>query len=101
MVSLVKKKVVLRTKSKGNKEKVREKELDAHVFDYGESRLLEGAGIVVSVAVATFVLKEEDRHQVIRLTDDAAFGKSSFSGSFLAGIGINPSICVHTPFFHA
>jgi len=74
MVSVVKKKVVLRTKSRGNKEKVREKELDTNLLDYGTGDL-EGSNICISAAVATFVLKEEDRHVLLRLGDDADFRK--------------------------
>lgn len=73
MVQFEKKTMVARSFSKGGrKTKSREKELETNVLDYGDSQI-EGTDVIVSVAVATFVLKKEDRHQVLRLGDDTKF----------------------------
>ena len=74
MVHIEKQKVILRRGSSRNSDKEREKEVETHLVDYGESRIA-GTNIVVSVAVATFTLKGEDRYQVIRLSDDEEFRK--------------------------
>lgn len=60
--------------SKGRKkEKMQqEKEFEIKVLDYGDSQV-EGTNVVVAVCVATFTLKKEDRHQVLRVGDDAKF----------------------------
>ena len=72
MVKSEKKAVVARTASKSSRKKSREKEYETNILDYGESQI-EGTDVVVSVAVATFVLKNEDRHQVLRVGDDSKF----------------------------
>lgn len=70
MINSEKKRVVLRSKS-GSRSK---REVETIVSEYEESRIA-GTNIVVSAAVATFNLKGEDRHQVLRLDDDEAFRK--------------------------
>lgn len=72
MVKSERKSIVARTGSKSNRKKTREKEYETNILDYGESQL-EGTDVFVSVAVATFVLKDEDRHQVLRVGDDSKF----------------------------
>lgn len=64
--------VKLRSSSKRNSDKERTQEVETKLCDYGDSRVA-GTNIVVSVAVATFTLKSEDRHQVLRLSDDEDF----------------------------
>ena len=72
MVKTETKSMIARTASKSSRKKTREKEYETNVLDYGESQI-EGTDVVVSVAVATFVLKDEDKHQVLRVGDDSKF----------------------------
>ena len=73
MVHVEKQKVTLRRAS-SRSDREREKEVETHLYDHGEARIA-GTNIVVSVAVATFTLKGEDRYQVLRLSDDEEFRK--------------------------
>ena len=75
MVDFEKKKVVLKSRSKTDRDRDKVREIDTIVADYGDSRIA-GTNVVVSVAVATFNLKCEDRHQVLRLSDDEEFATS-------------------------
>ena len=73
MVTIEKSKVILRSRSSGRSSD-KEREVETQLRDYGDSRIA-GTNIVVSVAVATYTLKSEDRFQVLRLSDDEAFRK--------------------------
>jgi hypothetical protein len=68
VVSVETNNIVLKSKSKSDRERVRE--VETQLIDYGET-LVDNA--VISVAVAVFKLKGEDRHQVMSLTEDEAF----------------------------
>ena len=74
VVSVEKKTIVLRSKLKSDKEKYRE--VKTQLIDYGETHV---DNVVISVAVAVFELKGEDRHQVMSLTEDETFRESTNS----------------------
>ncbi|CAB9522403.1 Protein phosphatase 2C 3 [Seminavis robusta] len=68
-VSVEKKTVKVKAKSRSSdKEKLRE--IEAELIDYGDSQV---GNVIISAAAATFLLKGEDRHQVISLTEDETF----------------------------
>jgi hypothetical protein len=73
MVEVQKRKVLIKRKPSSEDGAERIIEIETNMMDYGASKV-EGTDIVISVAVATFELKGEDKHHVIRLGDDIAFG---------------------------
>jgi hypothetical protein len=70
VVSVETKTIVLKSKSKSKSDRERVREVETQLIDYGET-LVDNA--VISVAVAVFKLKGEDRHQVMSLTEDEDF----------------------------
>lgn len=74
MVEVQKRKVLIKRKPSSEDGAERMIEIETNLMDYGESKV-EGTNIVISVALATFELKGEDKHHVLRLGDDKAFGK--------------------------
>lgn len=50
-------------------------ELEYQVLNYGDAMIIEDTDLVISVAVARFILKNEDRFCILRLPDNDQFGK--------------------------
>lgn len=74
MVKVDTRKVILKRKPNSNDGEARLIEIETSLIDYGTTSI-EGTDVEISVAVAIFELKKEDRHVVLDIGSDKQFSK--------------------------